>query len=44
MHTYFSQKRSVEFDLALEQAEAHGVALKLVLLEKNDDLFNRLRC
>lgn len=41
-HEYVSQRYSWAMDRFLSYAEQHGVALKLVLLEKNDSIFCRI--
>lgn len=42
MHMDFNQQKSWAWDYMLEQAAAKGVYLKLVVLEKNDRVWNRL--
>jgi hypothetical protein len=41
-HLSFDQRSATAFDKTLELAEANGVYLRPVLLEKNDWIFNRL--
>ena len=42
VHTYFDPIRSWQWDQILDQAAAQGVYLKLVVLEKNEWIFNRI--
>ncbi len=42
-HLYVDQRQAYAFDLALRAAEANGVTLRLVLLEKDDWLFTHLQ-
>jgi len=42
VHTYFDPVRSWQWDRVLDEATARGVYLKLVVLEKNDWIFNRI--
>jgi len=41
-HLYYEQRNSYAFDKVLELAEKQGIYLRLVVLEKNDWIFNRL--
>lgn len=41
-HLYFEQRNSFAFDKLLELAEQYDIYLRLVILEKNDWIFNRL--
>jgi uncharacterized repeat protein (TIGR01451 family) len=41
-HTYFDSYRPWQWDAILDEAAAHDVALKLVVLEKNEWIFNRI--
>jgi uncharacterized repeat protein (TIGR01451 family) len=41
-HTYFDPARSWQWDRILDEAAAQGVYLKLVVLEKNEWIFNRI--
>ena len=41
-HLYFDQDRSWSWDYLVEAAAQHGVYLKLVVMEKNDWILNRL--
>ncbi|MCP4537115.1 MAG: hypothetical protein GY832_08200, partial [Chloroflexi bacterium] len=41
-HTYFDSMRPWQWDHILDQAAAQGVYLKLVVLEKNEWIFNRI--
>ena len=41
-HLYFEQRNSYAFDEVLNLAEENGVYLRLVVLEKNDWIFNRI--
>jgi len=41
-HTYFDPYRAWQWDVILDQAAVHGVYLKLVVLEKNEWIFNRI--
>jgi hypothetical protein len=41
-HLYMEQRNSYAFDKVVELAEQYGIFLKIVLLEKNDWIFNRL--
>jgi hypothetical protein len=41
-HTYFDPYRAWRWDRILDQAAAHDVYLKLVILEKNEWIFNRI--
>jgi len=42
VHTYFDTIRSWQWDQVLDEAAAQGVYLKLVVLEKNEWIFNRI--
>ena len=41
-HLYFDQQRSWDWDYTIEAAAAHGVYLKLVVMEKDDWIYNHL--
>jgi hypothetical protein len=41
-HTYFDSYRAWQWDRILDEAAAQGVYLKLVVLEKNEWIFNRI--
>lgn len=41
-HTYFDPYRAGQWDAILDEAAAHDVYLKLVILEKNEWIFNRI--
>ncbi len=41
-HTYFDPYRAWQWDAILDQAAAHDAYLKLVILEKNEWIFNRI--
>jgi uncharacterized repeat protein (TIGR01451 family) len=41
-HTYFDPYRAWQWDAILDEAAAHDVYLKLVILEKNEWIFNRI--
>ena len=40
-HLYMDQRNSYAFDKVVQLAEQHGIALRLVVQEKNDWIFNR---
>lgn len=42
-HTYVPDEKAHAFDKVLEAAERHGIYLKLVVMEKNDKIYQKMR-
>jgi len=40
---YFSQEESFALDKLVELAEQHGIYLKLVLMDKNDNMYYKIQ-